>query len=149
MRGGFQERQSVNCRAPAFARVFPGYQDTIHPQQTGGFGNQQKRSTGLHDQIASALQALGKLVEVAFVFGSVASATESANSDVDVMVIGDVTFGQVVHALYDLQAQLGREINPEVMTRQEWQSKLDTGNVFVAEVMKKPMLFVVGSADEL
>jgi predicted nucleotidyltransferase len=83
------------------------------------------------------------------VFGSVASATESANSDVDVMVIGDVTFGQVVNVLYDLQAQLGREINPKVMTRQEWQSKLDTGNVFVAEVMKKPMLFVVGSADEL
>lgn len=108
-----------------------------------------RKTTGLHDQIASALQSLGKWVEVAFVFGSVASATESANSDVDVMVIGDVTFGQVVNALYDLQVQLGREINPKVMTRQEWQSKLDTGNVFVAEVMKKPMLFVVGSADEL
>lgn len=52
-------------------------------------------------------------------FGSVASATDTAHSDVDVMVIGEATFGQVVSALFEAQQTLGREINPKVMMRLE------------------------------
>jgi predicted nucleotidyltransferase len=103
----------------------------------------------LHDVLASALQPLADLLEVAFVFGSMAKSTETSHSDVDVMLIGSVTFSQVVNALYDAQATLGREINPKVMSRLEWQSKLAEGNTFVKELMEKPKIFVVGSIDDL
>lgn len=108
-----------------------------------------RKTTGLHDVLASALQPLADLLEVAFVFGSMAKSTETSHSDVDVMLIGSVTFSQVVNALYDAQATLGREINPKVMTRLEWQSKLAEGNTFVKELMEKPKIFVVGSIDDL
>jgi predicted nucleotidyltransferase len=104
-----------------------------------------RKTTGLHDVLASALQPLADLLEVAFVFGSMAKSTETSHSDVDVMLIGS----QVVNALYDVQATLGREINPKVMSRLEWQSKLAEGNAFVKELMEKPKIFVVGSIDDL
>lgn len=107
------------------------------------------KTIGLHDVIAAALEPLGELVEAAFVFGSVASATETSRSDVDLLLIGNATFGQVINALYDAQTTLGREINPKVMTRQEWQEKRTQGNVFMAEILNKPKVFVVGTAHDL
>ena len=120
-------------------------QHPVYPELSGLI----RKTTGLHDVLASALQPLGAQVEVAFVFGSVASATETTHSDVDVMVIGSVSFGQAINALYDAQTILGREINPKVMTREEWQAKQREGNTFVTELLKKPMIFVVGAAHDL
>lgn len=120
-------------------------QHPVYPELSGLI----RKTTGLHDVLASALQPLGKQVEVAFVYGSVASATETTHSDVDVLVIGDASFGQVVNALYDAQTILGREINPKVMTREEWQAKQHEGNTFVTELLKKPKLFVVGTEHDL
>lgn len=107
------------------------------------------KTIGLHDVLAAALQPLGALVEVAFVFGSVARAKETSHSDVDLLLIGSATFGQVVNALYDAQTTLGREINPKVMTRQEWQEKRIQGNIFVTELLNKSKVFVVGTANDL
>lgn len=107
------------------------------------------KTTGLHDVLAQAFAPLGREVELAFVFGSVASATDTAHSDVDVMVIGEATFGQVVSALFEAQQTLGREINPKVMTRLEWRQKQTEGNAFVSEVMEKPKIAVVGTLHEI
>lgn len=120
-------------------------QHPVYPELSGLI----RKTTGLHDVLASALLPLGAQLEVAFVFGSVASATETAHSDVDVMVIGHITFGQVVNALYDAQTTLGREINPKVMTREEWQLKQCEENTFVTELLSKPKIFVVGAAHDL
>lgn len=120
-------------------------QHPVYPELSGLI----RKTTGLHDVLASALQPLGAQVEVAFVFGSVASATDTTYSDVDVLVMGDVTFGQVVNALYDAQTILGREINPKVMARDEWQAKQREGNTFVTELLKKPKLFIVGAEHDL
>lgn len=108
-----------------------------------------RKTSGLRDVLTNALQPLAADIEVAFVFGSVASERESASSDVDVMTIGSTSFGQVVHALYDAQAVIGREINPKVMSREEWQTKRKEGQVFVDEVMSKPKLFLIGGPDDL
>jgi predicted nucleotidyltransferase len=86
---------------------------------------------------------------VAFIFGSMAKATEGPQSDVDLMVIGEVTFGQVANAVYDAQLALAREINPKVMSREEWSDKKNAHNVFVQELMDKPKIFIVGSEHEL
>lgn len=120
-------------------------QHPVYPELSGLI----RKTTGLHDVLASALQPLVGQVEVAFVFGSVANGTETTYSDVDVMVIGRASFGQVVNALYDPQTSLGREINPKVMTREEWQTKKLSGNTFALELLKKPKLFVVGAEHDV
>ena len=122
--------------------------NTEHPVYPELFGLIRK-TIGLHDVLATALEALDGKLEVVFVFGSMAKETETSQSDVDVMVIGDVTFGEVVNALYDVQTIVGREINPKVMSRTEWQLKQDDGNSFVKELLTQPKIFIVGSEHDL
>lgn len=108
-----------------------------------------RQTAGLHDVLASALQPLAERLQVAFVFGSVASATETAASDIDLLVIGEVTFGEVINALYEAQTVLGREINPKIMSRDEWTHKRRQGNSFVTDIISKPKIFIVGNDDDL
>ena len=120
-------------------------QHPVYPELSGLI----RKTTGLHDVLARALEPLADGVVAAFVFGSVASGTEAAHSDVDLMVIGTASFGEVVNAVYEAQAAIGREINPKVMKREEWQAKRSAGQAFLNEVMHKPKLFILGTADDL
>lgn len=106
-----------------------------------------RKTTGLADVLRQALQPLGERVALAFVFGSMASGSAHAGSDVDLLVAGSASFAQVVQATYDAQAQLGRDINPKVMTAAEWDSKRAEGNPFVQELLAKPRLMLIGTLD--
>src|SRR5438132_423499 len=70
------------------------------------------KTVGTHDVIRLALASLGAEIQIAFVYGSVARQKERADSDVDLMVLGDAPFSEVVSALSPAQKALGREINP-------------------------------------
>ena len=107
------------------------------------------KTTGLHDVLANALRPLSDHLEVAFVFGSVAKGSETGRSDIDVLVIGDATFGQVNDALYEAQTILAREINPKVMSRQEWTRRRQEEDSFVKDIVSKPKIFMIGSDDDL
>lgn len=107
------------------------------------------KTVGIHNAIRSALASLESQIEVAFVFGSVARHEERAGSDVDLMILGDVSFGDVVAALAPAQKALAREINPNVFAVPEFRSKLAAGNHFLRSVMKEKKLFVLGSEHEL
>jgi predicted nucleotidyltransferase len=108
-----------------------------------------RKTSGLADVLSSALNPLSKQIQVAFIFGSLARGTESAGSDVDVLIIGPIDFGSVIDAFHPSQKQLAREINPKVFSSREWKAKLRVGNQFVMNVMKKPKIFLIGGKDEL
>src|ERR1035438_5536602 len=107
------------------------------------------KTVGTHDAIRSALMSLGSQIQIAFVYGSVARQKERANSDVDLMVLGNAAFSDVVSALSPAQRALGREINPTVFPASEFRSKLVAGNHFLRSVMKEKRLFVLGTENEL
>lgn len=107
------------------------------------------KTVGIHDVIRSALASLRREIQIAFVYGSVARQRERANSDVDLMVVGDASFSEVVSALGPAQRALGREINPTVFPASEFRSKLAAGNHFLRSVMKEKRLFVLGIEDDL
>jgi len=107
------------------------------------------KTVGIHDVIRSSLASLGQEIQIAFVYGSVARQQERANSDVDLMVLGNAPFGEVVSALGPAQRALGREINPTVFAVDEFRSKLASGNHFLRSVMKEKKLFVLGTENEL
>lgn len=108
-----------------------------------------RKTVGLADVLVNALVLIADRVKVAFVFGSVARASEHATSDVDVMVIGEVELGDVLTALYPAQETLQREINPKVFSAAEWTSKLASGSTFLLEVLAKPKIFLIGAQDDL
>jgi predicted nucleotidyltransferase len=107
------------------------------------------KTVGIHDVIRLALASLGTEIQIAFVYGSVARQKERADSDVDLMVLSDAPFSDVVSALSPAQKALGREINPTVFPVSEFRSKLVAGNHFLRSVMREKRLFVLGTEHEL
>ncbi|MCE5215593.1 nucleotidyltransferase domain-containing protein, partial [bacterium] len=93
------------------------------------------KTAGVLAVLQEALQPLSEAIAVAFVYGSVAAGTQTANSDVDLLVVGDVSFGQVVACLGPAQGQLGREVNPTVYQREEFGRELAAQTHFLRAVM--------------
>jgi predicted nucleotidyltransferase len=104
------------------------------------------KTVGMHDLLAS-LRPLEKKIDVAFVYGSVARASETEQSDVDLMVVGTAGFADVVDRIADAQKTLNREINPTVYTAREFTGKL-YGN-FLKTVLGGKKLFLIGDEDDL
>lgn len=106
-----------------------------------------RKTTGLADVLREALMPLAARIHCAFVFGSVARGEEGPVSDIDLMVVGDVSFEDVVGAMFPLHETLGREINPVVMTAPEFRKRRGESS-FIARVMDGPKLMLTGSLDE-
>ncbi|HNR60942.1 MAG TPA: nucleotidyltransferase domain-containing protein [Thauera sp.] len=132
-RVGNQVRFCANTAHP----VFPELQALI------------RKTIGLADALRLSLAPLVDRIDAAFIFGSMASGTERAGSDIDLMVVGDAGFAEIVDATYEAQAALGREINPKVMSASEWQAKRSECNAFLQDVLNKPRIMLIGNADAL
>lgn len=105
------------------------------------------KTVGMHDVLASALEPLEDQINLAFVYGSVARSRERELSDVDLMVVGNVGFDQVVEKIHGAEKILSREINPTVYSIREFTMKL-RGN-FLKNVLSEKKLFVIGDEDDL
>ncbi len=107
-----------------------------------------EKTAGVAVVVREALDHV-KGISVAFVFGSVARKDERPDSDIDLAVIGDVSFRVVVGALGEAQMRLGREINPVVQGTQELRERWKKAEPFVREMMEGPKWFVIGTKDDL
>lgn len=108
-----------------------------------------RKTVGLVDVLREALEPLSKELQVAFVYGSFATGTENSRSDVDLMLIGNVTFFDVTIAIGETQGVVMRELNPTVFTAEEFKAKITGKDHFVTSVLANPKLFVVGTEDDL
>jgi predicted nucleotidyltransferase len=108
------------------------------------------KTVGLIEPLRSALSPLADKIDVAFVFGSVAKGTDSARSDIDVLIIADeVTYGDVYGASQEVERVIDRQVNPTIMSRLDWKERIKEGNAFVLKVLAQPKVFVLGGDDEL
>jgi predicted nucleotidyltransferase len=107
-----------------------------------------RKTSGMATTLADALHPLASQIECALIFGSVARGEETAYSDVDVLILGDIGFAEVLEALYPVQDQVKREINPAVYRTDDFRAKFASGNTWAREVVDKPKLFLIGTADE-
>ena len=107
------------------------------------------KTVGAADVLRARLASLESRINIAFIFGSVARGTACAGSDLDLMVIGDVTFGEVVSELRLAEKTIRRPVNASVYPRAEFRSKLTGGNHFLGSVQSADKVFVIGSEHEL
>lgn len=107
------------------------------------------KTFGVADQLREALSPLADRIRLAFIFGSVARGDPSRASDIDVMVVGNVTLRRIVERLGPLQEKLSREINPVVYPVHEFQSKISAKDHFLTRVIEEAKDFLIGDPDEL
>ena len=107
------------------------------------------KTAGIVDVVREALAPLADRIRAAFVFGSAARGELRSDSDVDVLVVGDVPFPAVADALASAQARLGRDVNPTAYPPAEFQKNIRAGHHFLTTLLREPRLFAVGGPDEL
>lgn len=105
------------------------------------------KTAGVSDVLREALNALEDRITTAFIYGSFAKGMERADSDVDVLVVGDVPFSEVVDALASAQESLGREVNPSVYPVEEFMTKVSEGHHFVTSLARESKIFLIGDED--
>jgi DNA-binding transcriptional ArsR family regulator len=107
------------------------------------------KTAGLVDVLIDALEPLAPKLSFAFVYGSIASGSEQQDSDIDLMIIGAISPMELAAPLRHATELLGRAINPTVYAPAEFEKKQRTKDHFLAAVLDKPKLFVIGKQDEL
>ena len=83
-----------------------------------------------------------------FIFGSLANGTANANSDIDLFVLGSCGLREVTRHLHSVVQKISREINPYVITREDYLSRLQQHDHFLAEINLTQKIFLKGDADE-
>ena len=95
--------------------------------------------------LRSALAPLAAQIDAALVFGSVAKGSDTAKSDIDLLVIGEtLTYGELFAALEPASARLKRTINPTLYSRPEIDRRIRDGHSFVKRVLEQPKMWVIG-----
>ncbi len=108
------------------------------------------KTVGLVEPLRHALGRYASAVRAAFVYGSVAKGTDTAGSDIDLMVISDrLRYPEVFGALQGAEDALARPVHPTVLTMADWRAKRSRRDSFAARVAAQPKLFVTGSDDDL
>ena len=133
-RGGNQKHYRANRDSPVFAELHGLIVKTV----------------GVVEPLRQALASKARKIHAAFVYGSIAARTDRADSDIDLMVISDaLAYPDLFDALQKAEATLARPVNPNLMTRAEWQTKRARKDSFAARIAAQPRLFVLGSDDDL
>ena len=107
-----------------------------------------RKTAGLADVLREALAPLADKIRLALIFGSVAQGKERATSDVDVLVVGTVSFAAVVGALSRAGERLRRDVNPVLMTKAAFEAQLASRDRFVARVAREPKIILLGDTGE-
>lgn len=109
-----------------------------------------RKTVGLASPIRESLEPYADKIKTAFIYGSVAKGTDTAQSDVDLMVVGDeLNYSDLYGALQDAGTILRREINPIFLSESDWSRKAaDKGSV-VSKIMLLPKIFIIGSEKDL
>lgn len=107
------------------------------------------KTSGIEDYLKKILQEQSDAIQLAFIFGSFARGSETVASDIDLMIIGDITSRELSRLLTPLKEDLDREMNPVTIRAREFQENIDKGDSFTQSILEEPKIFLIGDDDGL
>jgi predicted nucleotidyltransferase len=109
-----------------------------------------RKTFGLADVLRSALALSSPPVRAAFIYGSVAKGTDSATSDIDVMVVADgMTYSSLFELFSAAEDMLGRKVNPTLYTVEDFAKKRCGDNHFITRVIDQPKIILIGDENDI
>ena len=108
------------------------------------------KTVALTVPLRKSLEPYSDKIKTAFVFGSVAKGTDTADSDIDLMVVGnDLNYSELYSASQDVETTLRRKVNPTFLSPKDWQRKVSEKGSFISKINALPKIFVFGSEKDL
>ena len=108
-----------------------------------------RKTIGLREPLREALMPLASDIDLAFVYGSVASGEDRAGSDIDLMVVAHtLDYATLFDALLTAEQALDRPVNPSIISPADWARKRRQKDGFIAQVATRPRLLVIGEGED-
>jgi predicted nucleotidyltransferase len=108
------------------------------------------KTVGLAEPVRKSLEPYADRIKMAFIYGSVAKGTDTARSDIDLMVIGDeLSYSELYTALQDAEDVLARKVSPMFLSSEDWRIKTADKSSVVSLIMHAPKIFIFGSEKDL
>jgi predicted nucleotidyltransferase len=108
------------------------------------------KTVALVEPLKESLEPHADNIKAAFVFGSVANESDTAHSDIDVMVIGNnLNYVDLYAALQNAEHLLRRKVSPIFLSPEEWRRKASDQGSFISKVSAMPKLFIFGSEKDI
>lgn len=109
-----------------------------------------EKTFGIVDVFRDVLRShVSDQIDVAWIYGSVANSSDTGSSDIDLMVIGSLSFRELVSVLKPLEETMQRSVNPTLYSSDEFRKKLHEKNNFILNIMESEKLFILGNEDDL
>lgn len=140
MSGILQSRRDGNrlyFQAETESPIFPALQELV------------TQTLGIIEQIKESFLLFSDKITVGFIFGSVARGEENTQSDVDILLIGNVKLSEISTLLRDLERKFNREINVNCYSLEEFQNKIHAENHFLTSVISGKKIFLLGDENVL
>lgn len=102
------------------------------------------KTIGLENELKELVDKLDN-VECAFIFGSIAKREENSNSDIDLMLIGNIDQDALIAMISSLERKIAREINYHIYSSQEIVKKIDEKNGFISNIFLSPIIKLKGN----
>ena len=107
------------------------------------------KTIGIAEPLRECLIQFKRQIEIAFIHGSVAESREKNSSDIDLIIVGEVSGVDLSNALVSVGSDLQRPINTTTYTRNEFSAKTNSKSHFVTSILNKPKIFLIGDEHEL
>jgi predicted nucleotidyltransferase len=108
------------------------------------------KTVGLTESIRKLLEPYSGKIKTAFVYGSVAKGADTAQSDIDLMVIGDdLDYSELYTAAQNAENILGRKVNPTFLSSEDWARKVSQKGSFISKIGCLPKIFIFGSERDI
>lgn len=108
------------------------------------------KTFGLADVLRDALAVSAQPVRCAFIYGSVAKGTDTASSDIDVMIVAEgLTYSHLFETFAEAEQMLGRKVNPTLYTSEDFAEKVRGDNHFVTRVLDQPKIMLMGNDNDI
>jgi DNA-binding transcriptional ArsR family regulator len=108
-----------------------------------------EKTVGLVPILKQEVDSFGERIQLAFIYGSTARSEESSESDVDIMIVGDVGLADLVPSLRRAERRFGRPVNPTIYSPKEFSTKSKNNDHFLTAVLRGAKEFVKGNDGDL
>lgn len=103
-----------------------------------------EKTSGINELIRKSLEPVADKIRCAFIYGSIAKGSSKSRSDVDLLVVGSLDFGDLVKRLHPVEGRIGREISPRLFSEREFRKRLASKDRFLSSVLAGRIVPIVG-----
>jgi predicted nucleotidyltransferase len=129
---GNQHQYQINPDCPIYAEI----------------KNMIVKTVGIKDVVEKSLKPLEEKIDYAFIYGSFASGEFSAESDVDLFVVSDVSGLELTKIITGIQETINRTVNLAHFSQDEFKRRRKEKDHFVMNVITGSIINIIGRADE-